>query len=346
MTKPKAKTTKATKTPEAKTPEEPKLAMKGNRPVVQVPIGSLFPNFGGPEYTYEEEFTIWENKGVLTPSANDYYVFPEQQTLDFLCLHEKENRNNIYVCGWSGTGKTEMVRNLMSKINGDLLELNADAFLTRGDLIGRWIVKDNETQFVYGVLPTAMTYNNGRGCTLLINEFDTISPLVANILKPVLEDDPRITILENGAEVVRAGPDFRVVVTANTWARGDDSGMFTNTHVQSVADQRRFHGFIQLDYLTPEVETEILKKYFPKLDDKCIANFIKVGNKIRESFKAGKIGRTFSPAELVNWAENYGFCSSAHHAARLSFLTAYEPEAKVAVEEMINSVWGHEATDE
>jgi cobaltochelatase CobS len=195
------------------------------------------------------------------------------------------------------------------------------------------------TIFQHGILPVAMR----RGVWLIINEIDTIDPHTMNILKPVLEDPPRLTILENGGEVVRAHPDFRIFATANTWARGDSTGLFTNTHVQSDADQRRWSARVLLDYMTDEEELGLLKGYFDDMDEPTLSKFIVVANKVRDAFKVGKIDKTFSPAELVCWVENFIVCGkSEHHAARLSFLNSLEPDVHTAISEMIVAVFGQE----
>ena len=86
-----------------------------------------------------------------------------------------------------------------------------------------------------------------------------------------------------------------------------------------------------------------MKRYQPTLDPKVIGNFIAVATKVRQAFKAGKVDKTFSPAELVTWAENMVVCGRGpHHAARLSFLNALEPDAYTAINEMINSVFGQD----
>ena len=63
-------------------------------------------------------------------------------------------------------------------------------------------------------------------------------------------------------------------MTANTWSRGDSSGLFTNTHTQSDADMRRFSGCIKLDYLSAEHEERMLAGYFPKLSPTEISKYV------------------------------------------------------------------------
>ena len=316
------------------------LARMQPRPRELTAVNLLFPDFGkrsGLEIS--GEYPIFKTPGPLTPLLDSNYVFPEEQTLDVLTILAKPKRNRIFIKGFSGTGKTCLIFNLAAKCNAEVMEWNADSFQQRSSLIGRWISKDGETVWQDGILPLAMK----RGCWLVINEVDCIDPHTLNILKPMLEDPPRLTVLENGGEVIQAHPDFRVIATANTWARGDSTGMFVNTHVQSDADARRWSARILLDYMTEDVEDTILETAFPELPQEDRSNFIKVANRVRDAFKAGRIDKTFSPAEVVCWCENYIVCAKGvHHAARLSFLNALEPDVQTAIGEMVNAVFGQE----
>lgn len=314
------------------------------RPRKQVDANELFPDFAKRmKADVEGQFDVFESPGPLTPEANEHYVFPIEETIDVLCILEKPKRNRVFIKGWSGTGKTDFAFNLAAKCNAEVMEWNADSFQQRSSLIGQWTVKDGETVWMDGVLPLAMK----RGVWLVINEIDTIDPHTLNIMKPVLEDPPRLTILENGGEVVHAHPDFRIIATANTWARGDATGMFVNTLTQSDADARRWSVRILLDYMTAKDEEQMLKNYFgvgpDGLEPEEPKLFVQVANKVRDAFKAGKIIKTFSPAEIVNWVENFLVCAKGpHHAAKISFLNSCEPADQTAIEEMINAVFGPE----
>lgn len=311
------------------------------RPRRKIQVGKLFPDFGKRTKTKPRgEVEIFDTPGPLTPQLDENYVFPEEQTLDIITILEKKKRNRIYLKGWSGTGKTQLIHNLAAKFNAELMECNLDSFQQRSTLIGHFTVKNGETVWEYGIIPTAMM----TGAWLLLNEIDTADPHTLNVLKPMLEDPSRLTIMENNGEVITAHPDFRPIATANTWARGDTTGLYSNTMTQSDADARRWSARILLDYMDADVEQDMLMRYFKEeLDDDEPALFVQVANKARESFKAGKIDKTFSPAELINWVENYLVTGkTVHHAARISFLNACEPDVQTAIGEMIVAVFGKE----
>lgn len=305
----------------------------------EITLNKLFPNFEtrfAPDDVYKWRF---KEPDITTPRLDKFFSFPEHVTLELITILEKETRNNIYVAGPSGSGKTSLVRAICAKLNAPLYEVNLDVQFGRQHLFGAWRVHGSNMVFEYGPIPRWLK----RGGVMLFNEYDTLDPSTTNMLKPILEEPRRCRLVENNDEEIIGHPDCRVIVTANTWARGDDSGMFVNTEVQSTADIRRFHAFFLVDYLGEKQEKALLSNMFEDVPEKAVVGFVKIANQIRKGFTDGKLTRTLSTAELVNWAENYSiFGNSAHHSARVSFLNGYEDAMRAAVREMINNTFGQE----
>jgi len=321
------------------------------RPRRKVAMKKLFPDFGkksGLELVGDYE--VFDTPGPLTPKRDPYFLFPEETTLDFLPIIELPSRNRVYIQGPPGTGKSTFAFQVAAVLNAEMLEWNADAFIQRSTLIGQYLVINGETVWVDGILPRAMR----GGYWLVINEVDMLDPLTMNILKPVLEDPPRLTILEHGGEIVYAHPDFRIIACANTWGRGDSTGMFVNAQTHSMADTNRWALKLRMNYLDKDDEAQLLRNYFPgRLGDEekeespkdSPEKFIAVATKVREAQQAGKIDYTVSPRELVNWVEKYLVLGKGvHHAARRTFLDALEPDVSHAILEYINAEFGQETT--
>jgi cobaltochelatase CobS len=301
-----------------------------------VPLANVLPNVA-PDAITTGTIAVFEQPGKMTPTLDPRYVFPLEALIDTLAVLEKPQRNRVYVQGYSGTGKTQFVHNLAALCNAELYEWNADAYQQRSTLVGQWTVKNGATVWQDGILPVAMR----AGAWLLINELDTIDPATLNIIKPVLEDPARLVLLENGGEVVKAHPDFRVIATANTWSRGDDSGLFVNTQTQSDADVRRWNARIQINYLTLDRECTMLKGYFPKMSTDLILQYADVATKIRKAFAEGRTDKTFSPAELINWMENVEATNkSPLYCADISFLNSLAGHVAVTLRELVIAQFG------
>lgn len=286
--------------------------------------------FGTSGESYEVKRFLGDAPWV--PAGNDDgFQYDLDALLGLLYALHRETRNSCWIGGYAGTGKTKLVINVCRRLNREVVRINFDSSITRADLIGDWVVRNGQTIFQYGLLPRAMR----RGAVLLADEFDCINPYVAALFRPIMEDDPRLVILENGGEVIEPHPDFRVVATANTFGAGDDSGLFGTTQSLSLADRQRFALFIELDYLAPDKEKELLTDAVEDLDDDEAEMMVQVAGKIRESFKEGKLEESISPRQLVNWAEIYSESGNALVAANMAFLLPLTKSSQIAIRQLI-----------
>jgi len=308
----------------------------------------LFPNLSSALVSKADMFSVFDKPTRRTPKIDEFYAFPEMQTLECLTILEKPERNNVWLSGWSGSGKSSLIRQMAARLNVNFFEINGHEHMTSSNLFGRWTARRGETVYIDGIVPKWLQ----EGGWLLINEYSTQDPGTVNALKSCLEFPRSLVLTEDGDRVIyEVGKEpCKLIVTDNTQGRGDDSGMFVNTQVQSSADMRRFNGFVVLDYLEPAQEiAQLLRRMaapgFPDCDHvsrPVIEAMVKIANQTREGFKKGTLGCVLSTAEVINWAENYALFSTAHHSARISFLNQYTPEAATAVRELINSVFGRE----
>jgi cobaltochelatase CobS len=267
----------------------------------------------------------------LPPGDDTGYYYDFDCTLLLCYALERPSRNALWLSGYSGTGKTCHVLHLCRRLGREVIRINLDSSITRADLIGDWVVREGSTRFQYGLLPIAMR----RGAVLLLDEFDLGNPYIVALFRPVLEDNPRLVLLENGGEVVVPHPDFRVVATANTWGNGDASGLYGTTQSLSLADRQRFSLFAEMCYLKPPIEAQMLLDVVPDLDEEEARQFVKVANAIRAQFAAGKIEESISPRQLINWAEMYCEIGFALRAAVVTFLQPLSPSTAMAVRQIL-----------
>lgn len=302
-----------------------------------VPMGELFPEWKA-KFT-DDTYTIYTDHDEHTPRLNPYYVFPEKATLELMSILEKKERNNVWLFGNTGSGKTTLVRNVSAKTGERVFQINGNSHVIPQDLLGRpWIKPGGEIVFKYGIVAKWLK----TGGLLLINEYDTLDSEVVNSLKSALEYPRSLSLQENDDEVIWGHPDCKLVVTNNTQGRGDDSGMFVNTNVQSIADLRRFNAFIEVDYIDEASERALLTKMFPAAPEEVVKHIVDCANRSREAYKKKSLGRVISTDECITWCENYMLFGTGHHSARISFLNAYEDEARMAMKDIINAVFGNE----
>lgn len=266
------------------------------------------------------------------PAGDDEgFHYDYDTTLGLLYAFERSNRNAVWLQGYAGTGKTQLVLNLCRRLNREVVRVNLDSSITRSDLIGDWVVRDGATHFQHGLLPQAMR----RGAVLLLDEYDLGNPYILALFRPVLELVPSLVILENGGERVEPHPDFRIVATANTWGNGDTSGLYGTTQSLSLADRQRFSLFLEMNYLKPAIEEKILKDAVPNLDAEEAESLVKLANAIRTQYAAGKIEESISPRQLINFAEVYDTVGWVLRAADLTLLRPMNPSSALAIRQLI-----------
>jgi cobaltochelatase CobS len=272
----------------------------------------------------------------FVPDVDANYQFPEQPLKKLLMALALPERNRVWLHGYSGTGKTQLVTQVCARMNYGLIRINADSAISRRQLVGDWVVRGGETVFQYGVMVEAMR----RGYVFLIDEIDHFAPPTLATLRGVLEDPSQLIILENGGEVVKAHPDFRVVATANTAGAGDESGLFVTSRALSLADRQRFSVWVKVDYLPPAAEAAMLLKRFPRLKKVELQRFHQVVRAIREGHVRGEFEESFSPRELINWVEKFFLVGDAAAAAEMCFLDRYQsPAVQSAVSELVRAAF-------
>lgn len=89
------------------------------------------------------------------------------------------------------------------------------------DLVGQFVLIEGSTRFVHGPLAVALR----EGHLLLLNEIDLMDPAELAGLNDVIEGHP-LVIPQNGGEVIRPHPKFRVFATGNSAGAGDTTGLY------------------------------------------------------------------------------------------------------------------------
>lgn len=241
-------------------------------------------------------------------------------------LHSIAEGEIMWLHGDSGCGKSAFWEQLAGRLNMPFTRMNLDGHLTRSDIIGvnRMLPNEDkqmEMRFVEGILPRAMA-NPG---ILLLDEFDLGDPEIMPIFQPILEGNS-LVILEDGGRIVHPHPMFRIAITGNTIGLGSPNQMYNNAFEQSAATRDRISSFVEMPYMTPEIEKDVVMARVPGADEDFIVKLIQLANKVRDGFKAGEIHQIFSTRAVLSCAKRY---------ARLA---PHFPSEEDAADEIIRTV--------
>lgn len=317
------------------------------------PIGSTFGIEGVADSITAFGYAPHEDHNI--PDGKSDYVFRRDFLREIVGFLKDPDGDAFFLGGPTGSGKTSGVTEVLSRLNWPCQQVTAHGRLELSDLIGQFKLVSKtpgETpvmEFVYGVLPTAMKY----GHVLLINELDYADPSEISGLNDVIEGRP-LVITENGGEVIKPHPMFRVIATGNSKGNGDVTGLHSGIQTQNIAFMDRFR-FCWLGYMDAVSEEKILQAKVPNMPKQIRERLITVANAVRTQFLGesgtggdGTLSITMSTRTVVRWAK-LSFDYRQHptpikYGLEMSLTRKADPDEALAIEKMAHGILGDQWT--
>ena len=149
--------------------------------------------------------------------------------------------------GPTGCGKTRFVEYMAWRLGMPLVTVACHEDLTAGDLAGRWLLDAEGTRWHDGPLTQAARH----GAICYLDEIVEARPDTTVILHP-LTDSRRVLPLDKRNELLRAHPDFHLVVSYNPGYQGSHKTLKPSTRQRFTA--------IEFGYPDPAVEARIVER--------------------------------------------------------------------------------------
>ena len=223
---------------------------------------------------------------VISSSVNEGYVTPLVQKI----LSDVEARNNVYLYGGAGTGKTFSAEVVASALKWELIEVNCNQFTSPLELIGGQTIDGYQEGKVIrawaNLKEDGTEMGPNTGCVLLLDELPKIDPNTAGILNSALAKiadykDGQPSKITNGRGQRFVRKNIFVMATGNTLLNSDSVDYEANFK-QDLSLQDRFVGS------TYEVFINLQFEFYNILQQKWAFIFIYM-NKLRKAIDDNKL---------------------------------------------------------
>ena len=285
----------------------------------------------------------FSERAARVPEVDKTYKFDPDTTLVILAGFTHNRR--VMIQGYHGTGKSTHIEQVAARLNWPAVRVNLDSHISRIDLIGKDAIKLKDgkqvTEFHEGILPWALR----NPVAIVFDEYDAGRADVMFVIQRVLEHDGKLTLLDQN-EIITPHSNFRLFATSNTVGLGDTTGLYHGTQQINQAQMDRWSLVATLNYLSMDVESEIVLSKSPNYNTedgkRVIKQMVTVADLTRTAFMNGDLSTVMSPRTVINWASNTEIFNDVGYAFRLTFLNKCDELERQIVAEFFQRCFDEE----
>lgn len=233
----------------------------------------------------------------------------------------------VMLKGPTGSGKTRFVEHMAWRLGKPLVTVACHEDMVAADLVGRYLLDAQGTTWQDG--PLARAVRDGAICYL--DEIVEARQDTTVVIHP-LTDDRRVLPLEKKNELVRAHPDFQLVISYNPGYQSVVKDLKESTKQRFVA--------LEFDYPAPDVEIGIIV-HEAKADPEVARLLVSIGEKTR-NLRGHGLDEGASTRMLVQAARLNGQGMSIRDACQMAVSQALtdDPQLRSAIEATIEALVG------
>ncbi|HDS16463.1 MAG TPA: CbbQ/NirQ/NorQ/GpvN family protein [Proteobacteria bacterium] len=209
---------------------------------------------------------------------SDYLIGEEPYYLpvaDEIGLFEAAVRERLPVMlkGPTGCGKTRFVEYMAWRLRRPLVTISCHEDLFAADLVGRYLLTGDETVWMDGPLTQAVR----GGAICYLDEVVEARKDTTVVIHP-LADDRRLLPIDKRGELVKAHPDFQLVISYNPGYQSVLKDLKQSTRQRFVA--------VAFDYPAPAAESAIVAQE-SRIALELAARLVHLAGKIRQIREQG-----------------------------------------------------------
>ncbi len=198
------------------------------------------------------------------------------------------NQLPILLKGPTGCGKTRFVHHMAWRLSRPLVTVACHDDLTAADLVGRYLVKGGETQWLDGPLTHAVR----MGAICYLDEIVEARKDTSVVIHPLC-DDRRVLPIDKLGELLPVPREFALVVSYNPGYQSVLKDLKQSTRQRFVA--------LEFDYPSAELEQKIIRTE-SGIDDDIAQKLVRFGVHTR-NLKGSGLDEGASTRLLVNAAK-------------------------------------------
>jgi nitric oxide reductase NorQ protein len=178
-----------------------------------------------------------------------------------------QNHMPVMLKGPTGCGKTRFVQHMAYKLRRPLITVACHEDLTASDLVGRYLLKGEETVWVDGPLTLGVKH----GAIVYLDEIVEARKDTTVIIHP-LSDDRRLLPIDKKGQVIEAVDDFLLVISYNPGYQSMLKDLKQSTKQRFMA--------IEFTYPPMAIEAQILERE-AGVEKDVAHRLVKLGEKVR-----------------------------------------------------------------
>ena len=177
------------------------------------------------------------------------------------------SRMPVMLKGPTGCGKTRFVQHMAYRLGRPLITVACHEDLTASDLVGRYLLKGQETVWMDGPLTVGVKH----GAIVYLDEVVEARKDTTVIIHP-LSDDRRLLPIEKKGQVIEAADNFLLVISYNPGYQSVLKDLKQSTKQRFMA--------IEFDYPTADIETAIVMRE-ARVSQDVATGLVKLAGKVR-----------------------------------------------------------------
>ena len=302
--------------------------------VSRVRIVDLFKLRGNNAKMFGDRMVdIWNDPSA--PKVMDGFKWRALELLAALnCMARKQN---VWLGGPAGTGKTEFVKQLCAKLGRCFVRVQFNSGTEAYDIIGGERVRAGSSYWQDGIVLQAFRH---PGAVILLDEIGFARSEYTSDLHAALEPAGEVTVACTG-EVITKADGVMFFAADNSNGRGDSTGTYVGITEKNEAFLSRFSKFLNFSYMSVAEEASIVADVAQcnKQVATLVAQFIAV---CRSNANTGKLESPPSMREAFALA---GALADGE-PPRYAFETTVCNRAPQDCQEILQQLWVANVTDD